>query len=572
MAHIKRVESAASVLGRRVSAAELIARVKTFSWKESLIRLSHLAALVANSPDGPCSPVVRACTVNALLDLTGEFWPVSRIKLFVLQNPDMAIAHEEAINYLQHLVLLAGGKEERMSPGDAELALWLLAINDHLDQWEEPDSRELSNQEKLIASNAHALRLNNFPDWLREMVRSYAIFSKTPSRGPFAGTEAWKQLQEAAFGCAFEDYFLEFVLRIAGTARLLGDRSRPEGLPIDMVGQLMRTGLSRASAQQWLEELSVTREAACRELSARIRENGLPYAPTVLLKHPIVDCGDGQLVCVSPWAIRGLLRAGIWARYLTAAKQRCGSDERGGKEWLSTFGDLFEEWCRDVAEHASKAKWFKGALLLPSYPGAQDEIEDIVLVEGRVAVLFSIKARFVPEKWARQARSRTGLMDWYQEFFFAKADKEHRRGAVSLLSRRIDWIRAGRFEPQLDRKMRIIPVILTYDSLCEHVLLYRWIRDRCKDEGVLQQKDVAPLTLARIEEFEELMRLASEGKSVVGALRKREQSFKDRRLDELLFAIEGRVGKPKRLPFLSRIYGEIFGKLEARISDASSEE
>jgi hypothetical protein len=575
---VKRVENGASIFGSEIPAADLIARVRTYSWKESLIRLSHLAAIVANSSGGPSSVAVRSRTVDALLDATGYPPSVQRIQSFVLQNREsMAIAHEAAISYLQHLVLVEGA-EDGDAPGDTEIALWLLAMNDHLGDWEEPDSRKISRLEELIAETAHALRFNNFPDWLREMVRAYAIFSKPPARGPFAGTEAWTQLQKTAFGCAFEEYFVEFVFRLAATARVLGDgRDAHEGVPLDMIGRLVQIGLSRAGAQQWLEEISITREAAAHEIRARMRENGLPHAPTVLLRQPIVDCGEGQLICVSPWAVRGLLRSGIWHRYLTAAKKQCGSDTLGANKWLSTFGELFEAWCREIALHAKESPWFKAEVLLPSFPGAEDEIEDVVIVEGRAAVLFSAKARFVKERLARQAKSRTELLDWYWDFLFEKPTKKyrdgatdkHRGGAASLLSRRIDWIRAGKFEPKLGRNVRIIPVILTYDSLCEQWPLYRWMRDRCREEGVLQQKDVAPLTLARIEEFEELMRFAAEGESVVGILRKREKSFKDRRLDEVLFAMS--TSRPKRLPLFDNMYQELFQKIEARLSTVSSD-
>ena len=118
-------------------------------------------------------------------------------------------------------------------------------------------------------------------------------------------------------------------------------------------------------------------------------------------------------------------------------------------------------------------------------------------------------------------------------------------------------------------KTRILPVVVTYDTLAEDVHLYRWIARRCEEEGLLQQKDVGPVTLAEAEEYEELMTRAANRESVVGILRKRESSFQHRRLDTLLFAT--RKGQQRRLGLLEETFKEVSKSAVARLRGTSVE-
>ena len=561
-------ESGAHATGVTMPTEHLVARIRTFSWSEALVRIANLAALVANTHDGVFSEVVRSKTVDPLLELTGPATGlIDAIKKYVAANRNsIVLAHEEALNYLQHLVLLEGADSGADAPSDSELALWLLGFNDHVEAWEEEDARPLSDSEKLFAGCTHGLRFNNAPDWMCEIVRAYGLFSQTPARGGLADGSSWASLQTAAFGASFRDYFESFFYPLALIARRWGVTELPIIRPNVWLSQ---TRIDSGLAADLFSALTIDRNQAVGDIRKRLRSDGLPHAPTVLLKKPLIKLDGDALVCASPWAIRAQMHAGIWARHLNAAKQQFGSGGKGAQIWLSTFGDLFELWCRRVAEESEKSQWFRPTLLLPSHPGAVDEIEDIVLIESRAAVLFSAKARLVVENVARQAHSRTDLIDWYEEFFFGQATGEHRQGAARLLDARIELVRAGEFEPRLHRSARLIPVLLTYDSLCEHTLLYRWLQARCKEERLLQQKDVAPLTLARIDEFELLMAMAARGDSVVGILRQREGAWRDRRLGELLYANRPRSrGNPTRLPFLTELFDQLAQATTARLFTA----
>jgi hypothetical protein len=255
--------------------------------------------------------------------------------------------------------------------------------------------------------------------------------------------------------------------------------------------------------------------------------------------------------------MKAQLHAGVWFRHLQAAKNLAGNQGTGAQIWHSAFGYQVETWCAAVAECAANARWFKPKLILPSHPGARDEIEDVILVEGRTAVLFSVKSRLVVENVARGAKSRSGLIDWYEKYFFGTKTEKHRKGVAHLLNDRINLIRAGEFAPRLPATTRIIPVLVSYDSLCEHTVWYQWFRDRCAEHGVFRQKDVSPPTIARVDEFEMLMAIAQTGESIVALLRHLEKGWKNRRLGELLYDRRYKRQRQTPLPIITETFDEL---------------
>ena len=81
-------------------------------------------------------------------------------------------------------------------------------------------------------------------------------------------------------------------------------------------------------------------------------------------------------------------------------------------------------------------------------PGSADEIEDVVIVEQTGCILGSAKSKLVREDVARHARSRTALLDWYDNFFFAERKGRYQPGAVRLLDRKIREVRACQHKPR----------------------------------------------------------------------------------------------------------------------------
>jgi hypothetical protein len=218
---------------------------------------------------------------------------------------------------------------------------------------------------------------------------------------------------------------------------------------------------------------------------------------------------------------------------------------------------MVEYWCRRTAGEA-KVSNSSARILISESAGSPDEIEDVVVVEGDAAVLFSVKSRLMEARAAREAVSPDLTVDWLENFLFENKGDDHRGGAVRLLNARIDKLRAGQFEKLgLGRASRVYPVIVTYDNLCALDLHYQWLDQKCQDHRLLQQDGVGPLSLARLEEFEDLMALPQQGRSIIDLLRKRESTDKNRRLDQILYE----KGRPKRLPFFELEHT----KLQARI-------
>lgn len=566
MAGVHRYEPASELLGAPIRLQEIVDRVRGFAWQASLTRLSVLAGLVANSPISASGPDPQLVLIDALLTIQDLTEQAQRLRaILTRQRGRITLAHEAAIVTLQHLVILEGA-DTGPAPSDTDIAIWIIAINDYLDEWSLPDARELTRAEELIAIQAHAYRFNNSPDWLREILRVYETLSVVPHRNRLHDVAAWQEIQNIAFGTDLQTYFETFITPLALLSKGWGTAT-PSGLLIQPV--MSREYLEDQLATPpnmldgWISKFSSDRSALQAKIRERMRpDSPVPHSPTALYYNPAVSV-DNLLIFTSPWAIRVQLKTGIWFALMDAVKTKYG--QRGAVLWTSTFGDLFERWAARVAQSASESRWFRGELLLPSAPGAADEIEDVVVREGRACILFSAKARLVPENVARQAKSRSELVDWYDSFFFAEATGEYRQGAVRLLHDRITLIRDGAFEPRLPRNIRIVPVLVTYDSLCEHILLYERIRRRCADDGLLQQRDVAPLALARIEDFEDLMSHASGGGSALAILRKRERAWRDRRLDALFAAQRPPIGR-RRLPALQQAFDALVERVLSRIA------
>jgi hypothetical protein len=525
-----------------MQADELIDRVKGYSWKGSFLRLASLAATVANEPGGPDSERVRQLTVDPIAELTGGSFSGNllangRAALRSRRN-EIIVAHEEAISLLQHLVILEGGDDdEGDAPGDPEIGLWLAGANGHLARWAE-DRLVLPENERLAAEMVRISRYNGMPDPLRALVRAYRIFGRKPSTGSLSDETRWNQLAARAYPGGFEETFetgLGLVALMAGT---WGSREGPDGHPVMNLRQLLAT--SRHTPESFIASLTGfigTREEIRAATRKRMAPNGLPHSPTALYHTPLVQFEPTVFAAASPWAVTGLLKTGIWAQFLRASKAR---DPGGGAtEWLSAFGYMFEDWCRDIAREAAGSLERRATILLPSSPGAADEVEDVVILDEDVAVFCSAKGRLVEAKIAREAVSPASVITWMEKFLFENRGDDYRGGVLRQLSARIDKLRRGEFEDRgLSRSMKVIPLVVSYDSLGESDVLYRSIEAGCLRNDLLQQPNVGPLALARIQEFEQLLSRVARGKGISALLSSREGPNRYRRLDQILYEAE----------------------------------
>lgn len=563
LAYAQPYETSERIFGATLPAKELIDRVRSYDWRESLIRLADLASIASHSRRDGNPERLRKRTIDPLAKLMGSDETILRnARAAVAQRRDkMVLAHEEGILFLQHLVILEGATSGP-APSDTEIALWLACGNSYLDQSWADESSKATVEEGLTAGMIRISRYNNNPDLLRALVRANAIFGTPPSKTKLAEPAIWQRLQEVAFGKPFEKFFDTGPALLAVMTQGWGSDLQEFRLPTFGMQWLSSSALSPDEFLGSMRWMTGTRESIAAETRKRLRADGLPHCPTALLHTPIVDLGEG-FVMATPGALVNQLRTGIWARYLAAAKS--GDIGVGVDEWNSAFGYMVEGWCGRVARAARESNACVASVLLPSHPGAPDEVEDVVVVEGQNVILFSVKSRLVDARVSREGKSPETTLSWFEEFFFAEKNKTHRAGAASLLSKRIDMLRAGAFEEQgIGRDVRVFPVVVTYDPLGENELLYRRLEDGLRRRSLMQQEDVGPLTIARMEDFEELMVRVSVGKSVSGLLTNRERCDRNRRLDQVIYEVNG-SDVADRLTFFDDEFATLCGRMQARL-------
>ncbi|HVV51397.1 MAG TPA: hypothetical protein VHO06_17130 [Polyangia bacterium] len=558
LAYARPYETAETVFGVSATPDFLIQRVRSCNWETSYKALAWVAAKVSRY--GADSEEVRQLTIDPLARMEGDRSAKALIeharREVALRRSEMMIAHEQSISFLQHLVLLEGGGGPEPA-GDTEISMWLACAGTFLNEWAIPSSPD--DLDELIALQTHLLRFNNRFDPARTMVRSSQLFAHQPRQGPLASPSTWERMVTGAFGATYEEFFEGMLGPIFILAQNWGDESRNLPWPMIDVNTFVReTRLPAETFAAMMQLWAADRETLRAQIGKRLR-SGLPHAPTALLYRPFVRVAGDTYVAASPWAIQHQVRFAPWARMMEAAKRMSKTGEPD--EWFRGFGQQVEDWCRRVATEAQKSKSCKGRILMPESPGGEDEVEDVVLLDGKAAVLFSVKSRVMDAKAAREAVSVEKTMSWYRDYFFEDKGDDYRGGAVRQLDRRIGFIRSGRFEHLGIRKnVTILPVIVTYDSLGETDQLYRWIEVECRSRNLLQGHGIGPLTLGRVDEFEELMALAAGGKSAAALLRRREGSDRHRRLDQIIY--EQRPPKGRwRLPF----FGEVFARLVKRI-------
>jgi hypothetical protein len=347
IAYARPYATAEEIFGKEMTAAELVDRVRSYSWKGAFYCLASLASVVANDPLGAFSEQVRRLTVDPLGQLTGGLLTGALLangRAFLRYRRDaVVLAHEEVISFLQHLVLLEGGECDDV-PGAPEVALWLAGANGHLARWAD-EHLVLPDDYKLAAELVRISRFNNRPDLLKALVRASHMFGRKPSTGQLADEQRWKELETTAFPSGFQDAFEIGLGLVAMLAKTWEAEDSRNPHPVLTCGVLFAT--SKVSPDTFvaaLEGFVTTREDLRVRVRQRSRPDGLPHAPTALYHTPLVELEPRVFVAASPWAVTGLLRTGIWAKFLQAAKTR--DSRRGAATWLPAFGYMFEDCWR----------------------------------------------------------------------------------------------------------------------------------------------------------------------------------------------------------------------------------
>jgi len=526
-----------SLCGAGISVADLIGRLRDLHRDETFFTLARIAADIANADGGPLGEEARGWTYDLIKRFTGSANPneAALARAVVRAGPNVPIAHAQVIFLLQVMSLVCGSVQGTV-PRDGYLSFLMLAANDHLDEWFRP-SPELSEIEATLTSMFLMSIFNRGDDMLRVITRLLGIFEMAPQHGPISADQ-WRDIEREAFGCTFAEYAESFLIPLL----LLSKRWGAETPPVVHRENWARCTIDPSLVDRWLREASLPIASAVKEFASRPMPRGLYGVPPIFLRTALIQFEQGY-VGPSPWHIRDHVSLGTWAKLNAAAKRVLATKDI--QRFASAFGYMFEEWCRRTAADAAREPGFKGTLVLPTFPGADDEIEDVVIVERDVAVLMSAKSSLVPEAALKGAESAADVMKWLKRFFFEDRDQArqhgHRGGAVTLLDRRIQQVRAGQFESQgVSRNATIVPVVISFDNVGESGVLYKWLEEGCASAGVLSARaGVRPLTILDPGNFEGLLALAARGRSIVDLLLAKTSAVeKWGVVDHFLFTVE----------------------------------
>lgn len=550
------------LIGARLALDEILQTVRTFNRQEGLFTLARIAADLANGPGGITGQEARAWTGDLLAQLPANPNPMERAISAAVRRlgNDTAIAHAHVVFVLQQLILTHGSMEGRR-PSDGQLAFLMLALNDYLPQWVEA-SPELSSTEASLGSMFFATVFNNSDDALRFLVRILSIFGGDVAGAPIASDD-WRAIHLEAFGCSLEQYVEEFLAPIFLLSKTWGNNEAPVLVPAAWT-----KGTSARLYDRWFREASLELSKA-ESLAASVPPS-LALPPT-FFRTPFVTM-DANALCVSPWHVRDHASLGTWAKLNAAAKKRFGTESN--QKFSSTFGYLFEHWCASIAREAAKRGPFKGKLIIPTATGAEDEIEDVIVLDrGRVA-LFSAKASLVAEGSLKCAKSLAQVVAWLRRFYLedrkdAKA-KGYRGGALWLLDQKIEKIRSGKYEDRgIKKNALVIPVVVSFDNIGEAGILYKWVEEECARLGILSARpNVRPLTVLAPDDYEALFALASRGKGVCDTLIAKTRTVERwGRMDWFLHR-QGHQGAELRFPSTELAFNDLVRRAIERMRDS----
>jgi hypothetical protein len=524
------------LVGVPMSAATLIAYVRALDRDDALFRLARLAAILANSPGSVMGAEARAWTRDLLLQVRESPNAVEAAVTRALDKlpPGRAIAHAHVVYFLQLLFATHASRGGRPVT-DAELAFLMLAANDHIPEWAPNEPAPLTNLEAMLGVSFFCTAFNRSDDTMRTLLRIIDIAGHRSERD-FPDPKIWEQIQEEAFGTTFEEYVEMFL-----TPMLLISKSWGAAKPPVMLLDAWKGRNEREARlyEGWFHEASISLENAARVFASRTMTSGLPGLPGEFFRTPFIR-QERVLLCVSPWHLRDHAILGTWAKLNAASKKVLGKESN--QVFSSAFGYSFEEWCRSIAGEAASSPRFKDTLILPSAPGAEDEIEDVVLREGQYVALFSVKASLVREGCLKTAAHVGDVVTWLQRFFFDDVATARRRGyrggAALLLDRKVQRLRAGEYEQRgIRRDAVVLPCIVSFDNIGESGILYRWLRESCAARGVLSgTPNVRPVTVLTPEDYEGLFSLVAEGRSICRLLaEKTKGELAEGNLDQFIY-------------------------------------
>lgn len=578
---LKPFTSLSQITGQPMPPAEIIRVIRQYSWSLTFVQLARIAAAISAEDDLLGTYVKAHSTLPLAAFETNDPGRSSQqliieaqVSAFFRNNPDALIFHEQLLYFMQAICILEGA-EHGDEPPDALLAFYCLAANDYVHSWKTKEEPTLSSLECLVAEFSLSSRFNRSNDPLRDFIRMYLILNEKPSKSKLI--ERWDDLQTEAFGMPFDEFFHLIVgptvLLVEGWGSIneRGQRNNPNIKPKDWFNHTKLLGGSdrpASSAHAFFSKLTMSRTEAIEELNHDRRSDGLPHAPILFYKKPFIEIEEDLIYAASPAVARQQVSTGIWAACLKSAQKLFPKEPL---LWFTTFGTMLELWVRRVATEAAKGDGFRGRLHLSRDVGSHDEFEDVIIVEGRNVALFSVKSSLIREKSIKRALSRSEAIDWYNEFFFTHktsaptgSRQDTRGGALRLLNTKIDRIRNGEISEIRDNQ-KVFPILVTFDDLGDNIILYKWIRQRCKQENLFRQRRVVPPSVMTISEFERLMGLAYHGVSIFKILAQRGDSQKCGLPTRELMISYSDNAPQERLPFLNSKFEQISDRIKDRL-------
>ena len=542
---------------RHMTRTELARRLRAFEWSSAFRRLALYASFLANNPDS-------LTKLRAFLQVALERSSVPEHRRVGLalstQHPSRPLAHGAVINLLQANVILQSS-ESGHEATDADLAYLLLGANAFAGDWNEPAERNIfTNKERNLANSARGMLYARGADTVHTLLRVEEIFGTVPERtSDWDNTAAWSQVQQRVLGSSISDYVEllagPLVIQTATWARegLAEGESRPPELRPE--AWLRETKIPAEVGRDFLSSLAVTREEAREELERQRGAHEIVLAPTVFVRRPLVWISETHVAAAAPWFLEDQIRMGVWARFLQYAKSEYGAFEK----WTSAFGDMFELRCVSFVDRALKTRG-RGDIRR-AHSATWGKEEDIVLIEGNAIIVISVKASTMPEDRLKGARSIQSVVEWYERFYFGKRAGRRRAGAVHLLQKKVDAIRAG--TERIPPRPKVFPVVLTYDRLsADNPGAYRWVTTRCNTERLLSKCE--PLTLLDIDDFELLMAVIANGRSLRSILEhKTSGDWRYGRLSLLIH--EQFTAKDKRLPWAEAAFDDLSARIKRRL-------
>jgi hypothetical protein len=525
------------LIGQRMAPADLIARVRALHREETVFKLARFAAVLANARGSVLGPEARAWTRDLLVQ--GRESPnhlEAAVGAALARLPlDRAVGHAHVVFLLQ-LMAVAYASPTGNIPSDGYLSFLMLAANEHIPEWVPSDKAVLTSVERVLGVSFFCTTFNQSDDMMRSLLRIVDLAGHRSERD-FPDARTWEQIQHEAFGTSFEEYVDLFLTPMYIISKSWDGDSRP---PVTMLEQWRGSDdRERALYERWLREASMTFEEAATAFAGRQMASGLLGLTTEFFRKPFIQSGH-HLVCLSPWHMRDHVVFGTWGKLNEASKKVLGTSSN--QVFSSAFGYNFERWCGSLATEASSSDAFRDELILPSAPGAEDEIEDVVVCEGNYVALFSAKASLVRETSLKTANYVEDTVAWLRRFFFEEGEgakpRGYRAGAALLLDAKIQRLRAGDYEDRgLRRDAVLLPCIISFDNVGESGALYRWLGEECARRGILSARpDVRPLTVLTPEDYEGLIALSAEGLGICQLLaEKTEPDRAEGRLDQFLY-------------------------------------